>query len=152
LRLQRRELLGMFLIFGLGMVCIITACVRLHFLLRYINGEEGDTPSQQNEIVVASELEVCIAIWAGCLPAMRTLVRRRGGTTRSGGNSGAGKLSQLGTVGAVGPAGGSVTTYITAGKGGNLERKTSVFSKSRSGPTSPISSASQGYTSVDPRA
>lgn len=142
----------MFLIFGLGMICIITACVRLHFLLQFINAEgEENKPSQQNEIVVASELEVCIAIWAGCLPAMRTLVRRRGSTSRSRSQgSSPGKLtSQLGPQ-AMSPATG-VSTYITAGKSGNLERKTSVFGNKKSTPSTPVSPFS-AYTSVDPRA
>lgn len=77
LKLRAREMWGVAFIFLLGFACIITAFVRFYFIYDFIHDDKQKMPSQTNPIVISSELEVIIAIWAGCLPAMRALIVSR---------------------------------------------------------------------------
>lgn len=86
LPLRRREMYAIAFILFLGLICIVASIVRFIFLWDFIYGDHNESlPSQQNIIVYTSELEVAIAVWAGCLPALRVLLRRpsRNGTTVS---------------------------------------------------------------------
>ncbi|RPB22075.1 hypothetical protein L211DRAFT_348070 [Terfezia boudieri ATCC MYA-4762] len=77
LPLRRRELYAIAFILFLGLICIAASIVRFVFLWDFIYGY-GDHKfplSHENFIVYASEIEVVIAIWAGCLPALRALLR-----------------------------------------------------------------------------
>lgn len=86
LPLRRREMYAIAFILFLGLICIVASIVRFVFLWDFIYGDHDESlPSQQNIIVYTSELEVVIAVWAGCLPALRALLRRptRNGTSVS---------------------------------------------------------------------
>ncbi|KAF8465116.1 hypothetical protein BDZ91DRAFT_242152 [Kalaharituber pfeilii] len=90
LPLRRREMYAIAFVFFLVLICVVASIVRFIFLWDFIYGDnDNQLPSQQNIIVYTSELEVVIAVWAGCLPALRALLRRpsRNGTTT--GTSGA---------------------------------------------------------------
>ena len=87
-RLRRREMYAIGFVFLLGLVCVVAAIVRFIFLWRFMYGKSlpsHQLPSQQNIIVYTSELEVVVAVVAGCLPALRVLLRRpsRNGTQHS---------------------------------------------------------------------
>lgn len=100
--LRRREWYGIAFVFSLGLICIVASIVRYVFLYRFIAGDGHirSLPSQQNVIVITSELEGVIAVWAACLPALRALITRR--QSRVEGSAGRSRSHSEGAGGTLG--------------------------------------------------
>lgn len=153
LPLRRREMYAIAFILFLGLICIVASIVRFIFLWDFIYGDhQGSLPSQQNIIVYTSELEVVIAVWAGCLPALRALLRRpsRNGTSVSETGLPSSMFSNGGTRGApgVGQGNKSIAEEASAPFSPNIKNTPLQSPSATAG--NPVLGKGYGYGGYDP--